>query len=118
LRKLLQGFLSDGRSLLLAVAPAASAGMKAAAIVAMAGGVEAAMLIFGMLNTLQTSEDMFQWQAFHFMAYMVGRAHKAHFWQICMMNSIELRRTLCHICCFCCNRRHWRQCVGQHPWRI
>jgi hypothetical protein len=67
----LQGILSDGRTLLMAVAPAASAGTKAAAVNAMADGIAAVLHPSGMVTKMLNDEDMLPWQAFHSMAYLV-----------------------------------------------
>ena len=69
---MLQGILSDGRPLLMAVAPAASVSVKAAAICAMAAGFEAALQPSGLVTMLLKDEDMLPWQAFQSMTYMVS----------------------------------------------
>lgn len=67
-----QGALSDGRPLLMAVAPAATAKVKAAAAAAMAAGLSAALRPDGMVNNMLKEGYMLQWRAVHCMAYMVG----------------------------------------------
>jgi hypothetical protein len=67
-----QGALSDGRPLLMAVAPAATAKVKAAAAAAMAAGLSAALRPDGMVNNMLKEGYMLQWRAVHSMAYMVG----------------------------------------------
>ena len=67
----LQGILSDGRTLLLAVAPAASPGVKSAAAAAMAAGAAAALQASGVAISVHGKEEMLPWKAFHAMAHMV-----------------------------------------------
>ena len=67
-----QGVLSDGRPLLMAVAPAATARVKAAAAAALAAGLSAALRPDGMVNNMLKEGYMLQWRAVHCMAYMVG----------------------------------------------
>jgi hypothetical protein len=71
---MLQGMLSDGRPMLMAVAPAASAYVRAAAVVLMGNRLTAALRPSGALDTLLDDAHLLPWRAFHLMAYMV-RAH-------------------------------------------
>lgn len=64
-----QAELSDGRPLLMAVAPCASADAKAQAAAALALGAKAA--VHG-LGAAMDPEEILAWQAFHGMAYMVS----------------------------------------------
>ena len=68
---MLQGLLSDGRPLLMAVAPAASISAKSAAIITMAIGLEAALFPSGEVDTILSDEHLLPWRAYHSMAYMV-----------------------------------------------
>jgi hypothetical protein len=67
----LQGMLSDGRPLLMTAAPAASARLKAAAVVVMGNRLTAALRPPGALDTLLDDAHLLPWRAFHLMAYMV-----------------------------------------------
>ena len=71
----LQGILSDGRTLLLLVAPAASPGINCAAAAAMAAGAAAALPASGIVMSARGKEGMLPWQAFHAMAYMVRESN-------------------------------------------
>ena len=68
---MLQGMLSDGRSLLMAVAPAASISVKSAAVVSMADGLAAALFPSGEVDKMLDDEHLLPWRASHSMAYMV-----------------------------------------------
>ena len=68
---MLQGLLSDGRPLLMAVAPTASISAKSAAIITMAIGLEAALFPSGEVDTILNDEHLLPWRAYHSMAYMV-----------------------------------------------
>jgi hypothetical protein len=67
--------LSDGRTLLLAVAPAASPGVKSAAAAAIAAGAAAALhsdlQSTDVATMVHTEEEMLPCQAFYAMSYMV-----------------------------------------------
>ena len=63
--------LSDGRTLLLATAPAASPGVKSAAVLALATGAAAALQSTGVATTLYAEQAMLPRQAFSAMSYMV-----------------------------------------------
>jgi hypothetical protein len=67
----LQGILSDGRTLLLALAPAASPGVRSAAAAAMAAAAATALQASGMAISVHGKEEMLPWKAFHAMAHMV-----------------------------------------------
>jgi hypothetical protein len=119
--RVLQGILSDGRTLLLAVAPAASPGVKSAAAAAMAAGAAAALQASGMATSVHSKAEMLPWQAFHAMAYMVRALNvvKALFASIGMHIRLYLltTRTAVHVwisVAMCFTRRHWKQSAVQH----
>ena len=68
---MLQAMLSDGRPLLAAVAPAASASVKADAVFTMGNRLAAALEPSGVLDTRRNDRHLLPWRAFHLMAYMV-----------------------------------------------
>jgi hypothetical protein len=68
---MLQGMLSDGRPLLMAVAPEAGHSAKAAAVVAIGNRVEAVLMPSGARDAMLHDDRLLPWQAFHLMAYMV-----------------------------------------------
>lgn len=68
---MLQGMLSDGRPLLMAVAPAASAWVKAATVFTMGSRLTVALDPSGALDALRDDAQPLPWRAFHLMAYMV-----------------------------------------------
>ena len=86
----LQGILSDGRTLLLAVPPAASPSVKSATAAAMAAGATAALQASGMAISVHGKEEMLPWKAFHAMAHMV-RAR-----------SLSWRHVRIKLACACC----------------
>ena len=66
-----QGVLSDGRPLLMAVAPVTSAKAKAGAICAMAAALEASVHDDGMAAAAYEDDHTLPWRAYNVMAYMV-----------------------------------------------
>ena len=69
---MLQGIISNGTALLMAVMPAASPSIQSAAVIALAAGLTAVLQPTGTVVTMHPGKDTLPWQAFYAAAYVVG----------------------------------------------
>jgi hypothetical protein len=115
---MLQGMLSDGRPLLMAVAPDAGHSTKAAAMVVIGLRVEAFLVPSGARDATLHDDHLLPWQAFHLMAYMV-RTCVPTVAQLCpgLLTCVHPlfsrpQQRMCqalNLCSAC--RQHWTHCV-------